>query len=154
MYPGSLLPIISSFFLRSDVPFYESWSLLLFWPCAPAQFLRMYPDKPQSAIHRFHHSIPGLPLDLSCTADICKMKKEGHTTNAIIHSTRLDCTRYMPLILAVESDTTILTSARSRFIRSIRTVAVIVIDCRMRYCNRSIDTCELILDRFVTVVYC
>jgi hypothetical protein len=54
-----------------------------------------------------------------------------HTTNPIIHPARPDCTRYMPLILTIESDTTILTSARSRFIRSIRTVTVVVVYCRV-----------------------
>jgi hypothetical protein len=56
----------------------------------------------------------------------------GRTTDPIIYPTRPDCTRYMPLILTVEGNTTILTSARSRFIRSIRAVAVVVVYCRVR----------------------
>jgi hypothetical protein len=108
-------------------------------------------DKHQTAIHHSHHSIPGLSsVHLRRPFE----RESEHTTNPIIHPTRPDRTRYMPFILAVEGDTTIFTSARPRFIRSIRAVAVVVVYCRVGNCCESIQTSELTVEGFIAVVYC
>jgi hypothetical protein len=108
-------------------------------------------DKHPTAIHHSHHSTLGLSSVLLHRAN---ERESEHTTDPIIHPTRPDRTRYMPLILAVEGDTTILTSARSRFIRPIRAVAVVVVYCRVGDSQRSIQTFELTVEGFIAVVYC
>lgn len=109
----------------------------------------MYPGKRPSSIHHSHHSIPGL-----LSADTSPRRGEVHTTDPIIHSTSFDRTRYMTLVLAVEPDTTVLASARPRFVGSVWTVAVVVVDCGVGYNLASVQTREAVFGGLVSVIDC
>lgn len=60
----------------------------------------------------------------------------------------------MTLVLAVEPDTTVLASARPRFVGSVWTVAVVVVDCGVGYNLASVKTREAVFDGLVSVIDC